>query len=183
MAACDKSTCFGFDFKFSSSGFSRDHELAPAIQLAFQYSLFEPAEEVEGLGPGPEGEAAAMAAGERRQKPAHVMKQRLRIYTIQVPVAKSVLDLYDYVDAKAVVSLLVHKCDQVIFDKGLEEARSLVEDWVINLMGEYVISTRKTSLMSLSHVSPSLSRSVSDVRRPGRAREKRPNDENTHANQ
>mmetsp|Transcript_940 Transcript_940/g.2592 ORF Transcript_940/g.2592 Transcript_940/m.2592 type:complete len:680 (+) Transcript_940:3-2042(+) len=137
VAACDKSTCFGFDFKFSSSGFSRDPELSPAIQLAFQYSLFEPAEEEEEGAGAAAAAAAAAAAGEPKQKPAHVMKQRLRIYTIQVPVAKSVLDLYDYVDARAVVALLVHKCGQVIFDKGLEEARSLVEDWVINLMGEY----------------------------------------------
>jgi hypothetical protein len=138
VVACDTSTCFGFDFKFNSSGFSRDPEMAPTVQLAFQYSLFAPPDnntEEEPLD--------SSSLHHPKAKKRCVMKRRLRIYTKQLAVAKSILDLYDYVDAEAVVAMLIHKCGNVIFDQGLAEARSLMEDWVINLMGEYNMHLRK----------------------------------------
>ena len=136
VAACDTSTCFGFDFKFNSSGFSRDPEMAPTVQLAFQYTLFAPPEEdIE--------EPLEVDDPRGKKKKRCVMKRRLRIYTKQLAVAKSILDLYDYVDAEAVTAMLIHKCGTVIFDQGLTEARSLMEDWIINLMGEYNMHLRK----------------------------------------
>ena len=139
VVACCSTSCFGFDFKFSSSGFSRDPELSPTIQLAFQYSLFEPGDPAESTSARGEGEGEDVPQPKQR----HVMKRRLRIYTKQIEVAKSILDLYDYVDSRAVISLLIHKCGQVMHEKGLEEARSLVEDWMINLVGQYNIQVNR----------------------------------------
>ncbi|QDZ22465.1 hypothetical protein A3770_07p49830 [Chloropicon primus] len=141
FATCDKTTCFGLDFKFSSSGFSRDPEVAPTVQLAFQYSVFEPEDDGE-----EEEEVGEEIEGKPQASRRHVMKQRLRIYTKQFPVAKSILDLYDHVDPQAVVSLLLHKCTNIIFEKGFGEARSLVEDWMINLLGQYNLHTNKRLL-------------------------------------
>ena len=145
IAACDQTTCFGFDFKFTSSGFSRDPDLAPTVQLAFQYTVFAPQE--EGDLPLGGGQDHHSGHGKLASKGKYVLKRRLRIYTKQVQVAKSILDLYDYVDAGAVVTMLIHKCGEIIFDKGgFEEARSLVEDWVINLTGEYNLHLHKRLL-------------------------------------
>lgn len=124
--ACDSTTCYGVDFVFNSSGFSRDPELAPTLQMAFQYSVFEPTSEDD------KGEKSAEG-----DKPNLVLKQRLRIYTIQISVAKSIRDLYDYVDVPSVLTLLIHKASEVVYEKGVEEARSLLEDWLIMLIGEY----------------------------------------------
>lgn len=132
LAACGPHACFAFDFKFTGSGFSREPELKPTVQLAFRYEVFAP---VHG-----KAEAEGEDKGEGRE---YAMQRRLRVYTKQFPVAKSALDLYEGADAHATICVLVHKLARVVEDQGFQEARALCEDWLINLLGEYNLSLNR----------------------------------------
>eukprot|EP00884_Botryococcus_braunii_P002587 jgi/Botrbrau1/12329/Bobra.4_3s0002.2 len=159
VIACDPHAAFVFDFEFASAGgFSLAPDEPPVVQMVFQYSLLVPLEEGEVLGSGTLGEApsegTASATPARGTDPVHeggtanghvhpaearrcVLRRRMRILTVAVDVAKTPRALYEAVDPAAVLAVLMHKILKASETEGLEEARALLQDWLVILLASY----------------------------------------------
>ncbi|RYR70568.1 hypothetical protein Ahy_A03g017040 isoform G [Arachis hypogaea] len=97
----------------------------PTIQIAFQYSVVVPPEELSNL------------AGVSTNRTIHSLKRRLRIRTLQFGVAENINELYDSCDPEVVLSLLVHKVILASLDEGVREGRVLLQEWLVILIAQY----------------------------------------------
>lgn len=76
-------------------------------------------------------------------------RNSLRVHTMQIPAVQSALKVRNESDASVVLSLLLHKAIAASNLVGAETARSLLEDWLLNLTssGEYHAQTGFLSVM------------------------------------
>lgn len=123
---CDSYATYAYDFDFANTvGFSRHTSEPPMLQIAFQYSVVVPLEELPNPGSG----------STIRKK--YVLKRRLRIRTLQFGAARNINELYDSVDPEVVLSILVHKVISSSLEQGVREGRILLHDWLVILTAQY----------------------------------------------
>ncbi|KAL1361398.1 hypothetical protein HN51_009790 [Arachis hypogaea] len=126
IICCDSYATYAYDFVFENNvGFSRNKSDVPTIQIAFQYSVVVPPEELSNL------------AGVSTNRTIHSLKRRLRIRTLQFGVAENINELYDSCDPEVVLSLLVHKVILASLDEGVREGRVLLQEWLVILIAQY----------------------------------------------
>ncbi|OAY38211.1 protein transport protein SEC24 [Manihot esculenta] len=126
IICCDSYATYAYDFDFASTdGFSRYASEQPVLQIAFQYTVVVPPEELSNSG-------LVSASGGK-----HSLKRRLRIRTLQFGAARNVNELYDSVDPEAVLSVLVHKVILASLEQGVREGRMLLHDWLVILTAQY----------------------------------------------
>ncbi|KAL1098199.1 hypothetical protein V6Z11_D05G084900 [Gossypium hirsutum] len=122
IICCDSFATYAYDFDFSNNvGFSRFVicKLLQIIQLqiAFQYTVVVPPEELSSLG---------LVSSSRGK---HSLKRRLRIRTLQYGTAQNLNDLYDSVDPEPVILASL--------EQGVREGRMLLHDWLVILTAKY----------------------------------------------
>ncbi|KAK6272312.1 hypothetical protein POUND7_009395 [Theobroma cacao] len=126
IICCDSYATYAYDFDFANNvGFSRHASEQPMVQIAFQYTVVVPPEELSTSG----------LVSSTRGK--HSLKRRLRIRTLQYGTAQNPNELYDGVDPEAVLSLLVHKVILASLEQGVREGRMLLHDWLVILTAQY----------------------------------------------
>ncbi|XP_057480376.1 protein transport protein SEC23 D-like [Actinidia eriantha] len=126
IICCDSYATYAYDFDFSNDvGFSRHTSEPPMLQIAFQYTVVVPPEELSNSGP----------SSPSRSK--HSLKRRLRIRTLQFGTARNINELFDTVDPEAVLSILVHKVISASLEQGVREGRMLLHDWLVILIAQY----------------------------------------------
>ncbi|KAG2674414.1 hypothetical protein I3843_13G118700 [Carya illinoinensis] len=126
IICCDSYATYAYDFEFANNvGFSRHGSEMPTLQIAFQYTVVVPPEELSNL----------QLSSATRSK--HSLKRRLRIRTLQYGTAQNINELYDSVDPEAVLSLLVHKVILASLEQGVREGRMLLHDWLVILTAQY----------------------------------------------
>ncbi|KAK9072674.1 hypothetical protein SSX86_009109 [Deinandra increscens subsp. villosa] len=126
VICCDSHATYAYDFDFvKNDGFSRHTAELPMLQLAFQYTVVVPPEEL----PTPGSSLTS------RSK--YTIKRRLRIRTMQFGVAHNFNELYDSVDHEVVLSILVHKVILASLSEGVREGRVLLHDWLVILTAQY----------------------------------------------
>ncbi|GFZ17772.1 sec23/sec24 transport family protein [Actinidia rufa] len=126
IICCDSYATYAYDFDFSNDvGFSRHTSEPPMLQIAFQYTVVVPPEELSNSGP----------SSPSRSK--HSLKRRLRIRTLQFGTARNINELFDTVDPEAVLSILVHKVISASLEQGVREGRMLLHDWLVMLIAQY----------------------------------------------
>nr|XP_024383708.1 protein transport protein Sec24B-like isoform X2 [Physcomitrium patens] len=135
IICCDQFATYAFDFEFnSSSGFTRNMETPPILQMAFQYSILVPRDG---------GTNTSQANGNPSNVPvssgsqAYVVKRRLRLRTLQMDVAANFTELYESADTEVILAVLTHKIVRASLDEGVKEARALLHDWLVILTAQY----------------------------------------------
>ncbi|KAL6051129.1 Protein transport protein Sec24B [Balamuthia mandrillaris] len=114
IAGCDQHKCFAFDFEFLESNSLYGNE-RPAVQMAFAYTYIPSVHD-----------------------PNREVKRRVRIYTIQLEVARSLKKLYKSAIPENILSILTHKLIKASIEDGVEEARLLLRDWLITTVARYL---------------------------------------------
>ncbi|KAJ6897239.1 protein transport protein SEC24-like [Populus alba x Populus x berolinensis] len=123
IICCDSFASYAYDFDFTSAtGFSRYASEQPVLQIAFQYTVVVPPEELS---------ASRLVSASRGK---HLLQRRLRIRTLQFGTARNMNELYDSVDPEAVLSILVHKPH---WSKEFGRAGMLLHDWLVILTAQY----------------------------------------------
>ncbi|XP_076893991.1 protein transport protein SEC23 D-like [Bidens hawaiensis] len=126
VICCDSFATYAYDFDFvKNEGFSRHTAELPMLQLAFQYTVVVPPEELPTSGTGV------------TSRSKYTIKRRLRIRTMQFGVAHNFNELYDSVDHEVVLSILVHKVILASLSEGVREGRMLLHDWLVILTAQY----------------------------------------------
>uniref|UniRef100_A0A6N2LJM2 Sec23/Sec24 trunk domain-containing protein n=1 Tax=Salix viminalis TaxID=40686 RepID=A0A6N2LJM2_SALVM len=126
IICCDSFATYAYDFDFTSAtGFSRYASEQPVLQIAFQYTVIVPPEEL----------SSPRLVSASRSK--HLLKRRLRIRTLQFGTARNMNELYDNVDSEVVLSILVHKVILASLEQGVREGRMLLHDWLVILTAQY----------------------------------------------
>ncbi|KAI4322430.1 hypothetical protein L6164_022126 [Bauhinia variegata] len=126
IICCDSYATYAYDFEFDNNiGFSRHASEVPTLQIAFQYTVVVPPEELSSSG----------VVSTNRTK--HSLKRRLRIRTLQFGTAQNIRELYDSVEPEVVLSLLVHKVILASLKEGVREGRALLHDWLVILTAQY----------------------------------------------
>ncbi len=165
----------GFDLEFASGqGFAdlSEHDAAPTLQLAVIYTAVVRAT-AAGRAAGDAGGARAAGtagnagdAGGAGAAEEWVVVRRLRLHTIQLPVARSAramleaaqpeplmvlllpanpnLHLYPNPDSNPNPNqvLLVHKVMRGAEEQGFREGRLLLQDWMVVLLAKHALATR-----------------------------------------
>ncbi|KAM7496929.1 hypothetical protein LguiA_021343 [Lonicera macranthoides] len=126
IICCDSYATYAYDFDFANNtGFSRHTSELPMLQIAFQYTVVVPPEELSTPG----------SSSASRTK--HSLKRRLRIRTLQFGTAHNINEIYDSVDPEVVLSILVHKVILASLEQGVREGRMLLHDWLVILAAQY----------------------------------------------
>ncbi|KAL9353963.1 hypothetical protein Peur_051933 [Populus x canadensis] len=126
IICCDSFATYAYDFDFTSAtGFSRYASEQPVLQIAFQYTVVVPPEELS---------SPRLVSASRGK---HLLKRRLRIRTLQFGTARNMNELYDNVDSEVVLSILVHKVILASLEQGVREGRMLLHDWLVILTAQY----------------------------------------------
>ena len=111
LAGCHAHTTVAFDLEFASgSGFGYEHEAVPTLQLAVIYTAVvratapdaqEGPADGDGSGEGAraEGDGGAAGGGDGGAAASWVVVRRLRVHTIQVPVARASRQLLEATQA------------------------------------------------------------------------------------
>ncbi|XP_045787287.1 protein transport protein SEC24 isoform X2 [Trifolium pratense] len=127
VICCDSYATYAYDFVFENNiGFSRSKADVPTLQIAFQYSVVVPPQELSNSG----------EVSTSRTK-HHSLQRRLRIRTVQFGVAQNINELYDSCDPEVVLSLLVHKVILASLEEGVREGRLLLQEWLVILTAQY----------------------------------------------
>jgi len=122
IQGCRPQQAFAFDLEFDDQLGLRLADRLPTIQLAFAYI------HLEGLHPNQD------PSNDKSRLQVH---RRLRVYTIQCPIAVSPTQLYESADEKAILVLLSHKIMQASLEDGLKEGRFLLQDWLTVLLHQF----------------------------------------------
>ncbi|OIW05875.1 hypothetical protein TanjilG_23661 [Lupinus angustifolius] len=126
IICCDSYATYAYDFVFENNvGFSRTLSDLPTIQIAFQYAVVVPPQELSD------------SEGVSTSRTTHSLKRRLRIRTLQFGVAKNIHELYDSCDPEVLLSLLVHKVILASLEEGVREGRILLQEWLVILTAQY----------------------------------------------
>lgn len=150
IICCDSYATYAYDFDFANNtGFSRHVAEQPVLQIAFQYTVVVPPEELKSSEP----------VSSSRSK--NSLKRRLRIRTLQFGTSQNINELYDSVDPEVVLSLLVHKVILASLGQGVREGRILLHDWLVILTAQYndafKLAQCKNGSSGTSHIDVSFS--------------------------
>eukprot|EP00002_Diphylleia_rotans_P012002 TRINITY_DN2355_c0_g2_i3.p1 TRINITY_DN2355_c0_g2~~TRINITY_DN2355_c0_g2_i3.p1 ORF type:complete len:495 (-),score=99.48 TRINITY_DN2355_c0_g2_i3:52-1536(-) len=118
VAGCDKSQSFTFDFDFTGDGFPKKNVFPPTIQLAFAYSI--------------------LSKGADDDNQETKLKRMLRVVTIQADIAVNMRQLYSSLEPDVSATLMMHKLARVVVAEGVEQARSLLKDWLVVFVDKYI---------------------------------------------
>lgn len=140
VASCCPSDTYGFDFEYVGRGFNGDPDCPPALQVAFQYTVLVPRAEA-----GEADDVDSLNVG------SHLVQRRLRVISKQTTVAKDQMDCYESTSPSAVLSLLAHKVIKASLHAGLEEAKSLVQDWLVILVSNYNLQLNTDQFTAAVH--------------------------------
>uniref|UniRef100_A0A7I4EH88 Sec23/sec24 transport family protein n=1 Tax=Physcomitrium patens TaxID=3218 RepID=A0A7I4EH88_PHYPA len=135
IICCDQFATYAIDFEFdSSSGFTRNMESSPVLQMAFQYSILVPQGEDtnQSHANGNSGNGS-----ESSYSHSYVVKRRLRVRTLQMDIATNFIELYESADTEVILTVLTHKIIRASLDDGVKEARALLHDWLVILTAQY----------------------------------------------
>ena len=66
-----------------------------------------------------------------------MLRRRLRILTLRLDVARAPADVFANADADAVLVLLAHKIGRAAAAQGVDEARALLQDWLVLCAAAY----------------------------------------------
>ncbi|OWM73650.1 hypothetical protein CDL15_Pgr026749 [Punica granatum] len=134
IICCDSYATYAYDFDFANNvGFSRHTSEPPVLQIAFQYTVVVPHEELSEQGKISDNSFTY----ELKLRSMYFLKRRLRIRTIQYTASQNINELYDSVDPEVVLCLLVHKVIQASLEEGVREGRMLLHDWLVILTAQY----------------------------------------------
>lgn len=123
IVVCNKYDAFVLDFEHtSSSGFDKDVQWPPILQLALKYYAVRP---------------SVITEDDGKQKVVHFLRRYLRIVTVTWKVAGSIKQLYSAADPDVLVCVLLHKVVAALTRDGIAEARLLLQDWLIILVSQY----------------------------------------------
>lgn len=150
IICCDSYATYAYDFDFANTtGFSRHTSESPVLQIAFQYTVVVPPEELSN---------SELISTSRAK---HTLKRRLRIRTLQYGTARNISELYDSVDSEVVLSLLVHKVILASLEQGVREGRMLLHDWLVILTAQYIDACKLVQfgngISTTSHIDVSFS--------------------------
>ena len=120
IISCDAFDAYTFDFDFTGhSGFGRNPDQAPYLQMVFQYTVIIPlpdyvetpgsetyAEPVNSSSAAPSSNGKVNGVAEPAR---YVIRRRLRIRTIRIEVARSAREVYESADNEAILASLTHK--------------------------------------------------------------------------
>lgn len=156
LGVCSQKKTFACDFEFTSTaGFANQHACKPLIQMAFAYTQLE---EVTNSGnnnnsnsssssssssnsgsstsSGGGNSSGSCSSGSGNSGPKRWrMVRRLRICSLQASVSPSFRAMYQSVRPDVVLTLLTQQLIQLTLEKGVNEARTAVQDWLITLLG------------------------------------------------
>ncbi|WOL03496.1 protein transport protein SEC23-like [Canna indica] len=124
IICCDSFATYAYDFDFANSNSFFRHTEPPVLQIAFQYSIILPQEDI------------GISESSPRSLKFYV-KRRLRIRTVQYGSASNMNELYDSVDPEAMLSILAHKVILASLKEGVREGRMLLHDWLVILTAQY----------------------------------------------
>jgi Sec23/Sec24 trunk domain/Sec23/Sec24 helical domain len=129
IAGCDMRKTLAMDLEFTTStGFPSYGDRKPIVQLAFSYTSLE-----------------------RTPSGIDMPVKRLRVLTLKHHASRKVADIFDSVHADVLIGLMTQQIIQVTLQQDVSEARSLLQQWLINLMVSYhmhvVKIRRKAGLM------------------------------------
>lgn len=150
IISCDSFDTYAFDFEFNGNqGFNRQSGSLPVLQLAFQYTVLVPAEREENGQEGQVGlefsklhlseaeDAAATSNGTQNAEREYVLRRRMVIRTVQVPVTRSVEEIYESADTEAILTVLAHKVILASVTESVAEGRLLLQAWLVILTAQY----------------------------------------------
>ncbi|GAQ81540.1 sec23/Sec24 zinc finger family protein [Klebsormidium nitens] len=144
IISCDPHDTYAYDFDFvNANGFGTLPEDQPVVQMVFQYTVMLPREAQPRDGVTDNGEPSASSPtsnGDHKTQLGYVLRRRMRIRTVQLPIARTAEDLFDHADPEIVLSLLTHKLIRASLEEGLKEARILVQDWLVILTAHYNVA-------------------------------------------
>ncbi|XP_047971932.1 protein transport protein Sec24A [Salvia hispanica] len=126
IICCDSFATYAYDFDFlGDTGFSLHSKERPTLQIAFQYSVVVPPNELSGSSSG------------TSKRDTYSLQRRLRIRTVQFEAARNINEIYDTVDPEVILSILVHEVILSSLEQGIREARILLHEWLVNLVAQY----------------------------------------------
>ena len=115
MVSVDSSSCFAFDFDYSSSaGVSSDPDVYPTIQTVFAYTCIEP-----------------------HSEGGFSVSLRTRVETFRFDVGRYPLEIMSNCRLEETMVLLSHKVVIEAHKRGIIEARHLLHDWLVVLYAKY----------------------------------------------
>jgi hypothetical protein len=115
MVTLDSSSCFAFDFDYSSSGgVSTDPDVYPTVQTVFAYTCVEP-----------------------HGEDAFAVSLRTRIETFRFDLGRYPLEIMSNCRLEETMVLLAHKVVLEACKRGVIEARNLLHDWLVILYAKY----------------------------------------------
>ncbi|KAL1558235.1 Protein transport protein S23 D [Salvia divinorum] len=126
IICCDSFATYAYDFDFANEvGLSMSKKELPTLQIAFQYSVVVPPNEL------------SVSSSGISKRDTYSLQRRLRIRTIQFEPARNINEIYDSVDPEVVLSILVHEVILSSLEQGIREGRILLHEWLVNLVAQY----------------------------------------------
>ncbi|XP_042068367.1 protein transport protein Sec24A-like isoform X1 [Salvia splendens] len=126
IICCDSFATYAYDFDFLGDvGFSLHSKERPTLQIAFQYSVVVPPNEL------------SVSSSGASKRDTYSLQRRLRIRTVQFEAARNINEIYDTVDPEVILSILVHEVILSSLEQGIREARILLHEWLVNLVAQY----------------------------------------------
>lgn len=107
----------------------------PTLQIAHMCSYLLPTRESADVQTDGDGDGAETTVANG----GWVRVRRLRVVTIQLPLARTIRQLYEAVDDRVLMLLLVHKVIAAIENDGFREGRLLLQDWLVMLLSKYQV--------------------------------------------
>ncbi|XP_041995225.1 protein transport protein Sec24A-like [Salvia splendens] len=126
IICCDSFATYAYDFDFLTEvGFSLHSKERPTLQIAFQYSVVVPPNEL------------SVSSSGTSRRDTYSLQRRLRIRTVQFEAARNINEIYDTVDPEVILSILFHEVILSSLEQGIREARVLLHEWLVNLVAQY----------------------------------------------
>ncbi|CAK9199337.1 unnamed protein product [Sphagnum troendelagicum] len=132
IICCDQYATCAFDFGFSNStGFTRNQDSPPVLQLTIQYSILVRCDD---------GARRSSADGNYRIKSAIFSRYHFRqsINVLLIGVAANYAELYESAQPEVILTVLTHKVIQASLEDGVKEACALLHDWLVILTAQYI---------------------------------------------
>jgi protein transport protein SEC24 len=139
------------------------------MQLAFECTTLERVEvrdadanSEEGEGDSTSSEDESIGEGRQGRRPRWKMVRKLRVHTIKTDVASSPRVVLDHTRFNVIISLLTQGVVQATLCEGVQEARMLIRDWLIN----FFVCYNKVTSTSLEQPDMTLERATACVSAP-----------------
>jgi len=141
--ACDPSYCVSFGFEFTSSKSFDDYTSYGYANHLFLFLFSSETPSLKSLFPSSEVSlpvvqmAFAYYALVESEGVKPRLQKRLRIFTSQLGMGTTTRDVYNGAEYGASLALLLHKVMRASLQKGMEESRLMLQDWLTMLIVHY----------------------------------------------